>query len=652
MEPERVPGRTETRLRAPRVVAPLRALFTAPGWTKRTEPQIRYGQRFLPGVSLLGRQHVPEARPVLERADALRGRRFTHLGRTVGFPGRIEWEPRGLSEAWWVALGSLDDLVPLGVAAAMASSSEVRRGWYTTAAAFVREWLAAVPAGRGAAWTVRALASRIPNLIYHTVFFATELRADPDARRPLLESLYAQAGALAAAVPDQAADGVLIRAGRALHMAGRFFDGMEARGWLEAGAGILWGQLREQVHEDGGHRSRSLAEHGLVLGDYLEVLALLQAANDDVPIWARKRVKGMADFLLRLLHPDGEIPLFHGSALGVARPVRELLAVAAAVLHEPAFAATGELPGIWPLLVLGETGRRVYANLPRERLRGAEPRALRRTGFYVLPGETDDVMLLDGASPPPGGHPNAFGYELSVGGTRMIVNAGVAGDDGGAWTDYFRSTRAHNVVDVAGAGQIAGGRVPAVDEVQWVVQDGLLYFSGVHDGFARVASDLRLRHRRRVFGLPGRFWLVCDEVLGTGVWEAESFIHWHPGVTLTAVCRGRPAFVASRSTAAALQVVPSGASQVRVSHGAEEPQPHGWYAARHGERWPASVLTLAARGQLPLVFGYALLPRTEVPAFLHFEHDAFRLQATLAIGEREFGITVVQGDVELVTRRR
>ena len=103
-----------------------------------------------------------------------------------------------------------------------------------------------------------------------------------------------------------------------------------------------------------------------------------------------------------MLHPDGEIPLFHGGLVTVERPTREVLALAAAVLHEPLLATAGEMPGIWPMLVLGESGRRVYAHLPRQRTTVAEPRALRRSGFYVLPGEPGDVMVLDGNSPPPG----------------------------------------------------------------------------------------------------------------------------------------------------------------------------------------------------------------------------------------------------------
>jgi hypothetical protein len=58
---------------------------------------------------------------------------------------------------------------------------------------------------------------------------------------------------------------------------------------------------------------------------------------------------------------------------------------------------------------------------------------------------------------------------------------------------------------------------------------------------------------------------------------------------------------------------------------------------------------LIAGGRLPLVFGYALLPRAEGPTDLRFEHDAFRLSARLETGGRTYAITVVQGEVELVT---
>jgi uncharacterized heparinase superfamily protein len=636
-------------VRPPGLPARLRSLFTGPGWARKPAPKVRYGPAFLPGLAVLGRQHLVEAKALLERADAVRGRRFSYLGRTVGFPGRIDWDPSGLSEAWRTALNAFDDVLPLGVAATLAPTVDVRSRWYDVTMGLLREWMAGVAPGQSVAWGLPALARRIPNLLYLQTFFGAELRADPSHRTELLESLYAQSAALATAVTGHTPDRHLIHAGRALFMTGRFFDGMEARGWLEKGTTLLWNQLREQVHEDGGHRSRNPVVHALVLADYLEVFALLLGANDDVPVWARKRVKGLADVLTRLLHPDGDIALFHGAGLGVARPVRELLTTAAIVLHDPELAPPGDLPGVWPLLVVGDAGRRIHAHLPRRRP-GTEPRALRRTGFYVMPGESGDVLLLDGGTPPPDGDDGTFGYELSVGGSRLIVDSGAGNEEQAIWSDYFRSTRAHNVVSIRDAEQRANGRMAQVSDVHWVVRDGLIYFSAVHDGFARLALDMRLTHRRRVFCLPGRFWLVCDEILGSGSWETESFVHFHPEAEVSAVCLGRQTFVASRSHVSSVQVVPAGTRELRIAAGVEEPRPQGWYAARPGERRPAPVLSLVASGRLPFVFGYALVPRSRAPVELDFEQDAFRLAARLRLGRTDYVMTVVQGDVAVATR--
>ena len=623
--------------------ARLRSALTSRGWGTKPEPRVRFGQPFLPGIAALGPQHAEQARPLLDQAEALVARRFTYLGRTLEFPERVDWNAVAQPVAWQVSLNGLDGLFACGVAAALEPTPAGRFGWYERAMRFIREWTEDARPGRGVAWSVPALALRIPNLIYFHAMFAAEIRSDQRARRLLLETLDAQATALAEGIPTQAVDTWLIAAGRALFMAGRFFDGLEARAWLESGNAILWTQLREQVHDDGGHQSRNPALHAFVLAQYLEVAALLRTTNDDLPPWGRKRVKGMADFLSRLLHPDGGLPLFHGATNDVAPAIDEVLAAAAVLLHEPGIALPGELPGVWPLLLLGDSARRVYASLSR---RGptTEARALRRTGYYLLPGQPGDVMILDGASPPAAGHAAVFGYELSVAGMRMIVDSGGGDTEDASWARHFRGARAHSVL--VGSRRPVGPAMPSASaETHWAVRDGLVSFSGTHDGV--VPGGAELRCRRRIFCLPGRFWVVCDEVSGSGEEDVESLIHFHPDVTLHASCNGRPVFVARRSDEARLKLVFAGAGTVRVERGVEGPERQGWYAARHGERRPASVVALAASGPLPMVLAYALLPRVNEPAEMALEHDAFQLRVTLRVGDVEHVLTAVQDDVEL-----
>ena len=128
----------------------------------------------------------------------------------------------------------------------------------------------------------------------------------------------------------------------------------------------------------------------------------------------------MAYCLARLLHPDGELALGDGGPIIVPHPGDELMAVAAVVLDEPAFAVSSELPGIWPVAILGKRSRRVYQTLARAPQGGAAPRALRRTGFYVLPGrrrrrhDPRCRRLRRGRS-------GSFAFECSVGGQLLVV---------------------------------------------------------------------------------------------------------------------------------------------------------------------------------------------------------------------------------------
>lgn len=621
----------------------LRSALTARGWVRRPEPRVRFGRPVLPGVAALGPGDRSAAAGFVATARAFRAGQLTHLGATFESEGRIDWFPRGSSAAWQRALHGLDELAAIGIAAVTAAVPEERRGWYELALAGLREWTRRVPAGHAVAWAVPALSRRVRNLLLLQALLGSELRKDPEARRSLLAQLYEHTGVLAGAVATHPADPWLIAAGNALFFAGRFFDGMEARGWVDTGTALLWAQLREQVREDGGHESRSPLWQVFVLGEYLLCLAALRADNDDVPIWGRKRVKGMADCLARLMHPDGTLPVFDVPAVDVAWTGPEVLATAAVVLHEPGFAIAPELPGIWPLLALGESGRRTYRGFAHA-VPAAEARALRRTGFYVLAGEPGSAMIIDGSARPCARGVAAFGYELAVGGLPIVVGSPVGAEEPGPIADHLRSVRARNVLVPAAR---ATAEVVGV-EGRFTVRDGVQYFLGSCQNFAGLGPEVR--YRRRLFCLPGRFWLVVDELFGTGAFAGESLAHLHPGVVVRAECVGRPVLVATRDPRAAITVMAAGARNMGLMGGVSRPDPQGWYAAEDGWR-PAPVLVFPVSGTLPLVTGYALVPRSAgMPTSLALRADAFELRASVGLGDVVFELTAVQDEVELAAR--
>jgi hypothetical protein len=496
------------------------------------------------------------------------------------------------------------------------------------------------------AWSVPALGRRIRNWLLMQGLFAPALKADPAFRPVLLASLYEQLQGLAAAVVRETPGVWHVVAGQTLFLGGRFFDGMEARGWVEAGSSLIWGQLREQVLEDGGHASRSPVWQALVLFEYLQALAVLRADNDDVPMWGRKRVKGMADCLARLTHPDGTLPAFDPVAVDGLPDARTLLATAAVVLHEPGFALTDHLPGVWPLLVVGEAGRRAYAGLGRGTADGAPaPRAMRRTGFYVLSGGSGNAMVIDGGVRTCPDGPAVFGYELAVGGQALVVGAPVALEEPGVLAAHARSARSRNVL----VGTTPASGASAQVETRLSARSGVQYFLGTCRGFPGL--DAEGCYRRRVFCVPGRFWLVCDELLGTGTFSGASFVHLHPGVTLRAGCAGHPTIGMHRSPEAALTMAVAGARSLTLAGGMTDPEPLGWYPDGEGGWRAAPTVIVRASGTLPLVTGYLLAPRANGAALgVRVASDAFELRAQVQLADTCYELTAVQDEVELVLR--
>jgi hypothetical protein len=234
--------------------------------------------------------------------------------------------------------------------------------------------------------------------------------------------------------------------------------------------------------------------------------------------------EGHGRLAARLAHPTARCRT--STRRGFDLSVNELPATAAVLLHEPAFAVAPELPGIWPLLLVGESGRRTYDGFSHARP-VTEARALRRTGFFVLAGEPGDAMIVDGSARPCTHGAAAFGYELAVSGLPLVVVTPVGAEQPGTIAEYARSVRARNVLVPSDGAPRDVGAV----ESRFTVRDGVQYFLGSCQNFAGLGPDVW--YRRRVLCMPGRFWIVADELFGTGAFTGESLIHLHPDAVVS-----------------------------------------------------------------------------------------------------------------------
>lgn len=173
-------------------------------------------------------------------------------------------------------------------------------------------------------------------------------------------------------------------------------------------------------------------------------------------------------------------------------------------------------------------------------------------------------------------HADLFSFELTIGGQPVIVDSGVFEYTAGQWRDWFRSTAAHNTVEIDGRdqsemwGSFRVGRRARPFDVQWTETAAITAITGTHDGYAP------LLHTRWIIHLPEpRLWFIIDRVTGPAGHTARSHIHLSDGP---------------------FHYAPFGTTDIRESS--------GWLSERFGEKRPNRVITLTA--PTPCWFGYVV----------------------------------------------
>ncbi|MCH2172278.1 heparinase II/III family protein [Myxococcota bacterium] len=326
----------------------------------------------------------------------------------------------------------------------------------------------------------------------------------PVLRDVLWASLFDQLEWLGRHVETHLRGNHVLENAAALALGGSCFEGAHARSWLHDGMALLEKELSEQVLADGGHFERSPMYHLRLLW---VLTALFNVGTSELQRLVEGPLRRAMDAGRRLVHPDGDCALLNDSAHGVY----------------PRF---GQLENWWTD-VAGE---------PRSETRwGAF--ALMDTGYYGAAHANGDYLICDagpvGPDYQPGhAHGDIFSFELSLGGQRVICDAGVHGYEGDALRPWCRSTRAHNTVEIEGLDQCEFWSVFRVGargrprDVRFEVTSEGFRLSGWHDGYLRLPQ--RARHWREFVWDEERGLGVRDRVESEVPTRSVSRLHLHP----------------------------------------------------------------------------------------------------------------------------
>jgi Heparinase II/III-like protein/Heparinase II/III N-terminus len=194
-------------------------------------------------------------------------------------------------------------------------------------------------------------------------------------------------------------------------------------------------------------------------------------------------------------------------------------------------------------------------------------------------------------------HADALSVEVRHGGVDILADPGTYCYHGEpAWRSYFRSTLAHNTVELAGQSQSTEGgpflwlRAATARETEVRDRGTTVTWSAEHDGYARLGPPAR--HRRTVrLDRPARRIEITDEV--TGAHDVRLTFHCGPRVDARLDAGGAVLrWTGADRPGAARLTLPAGL-QWSLHRGETDPI-LGWYSSGLGRRVPVS--TLLGRG--------------------------------------------------------
>jgi uncharacterized heparinase superfamily protein len=417
--------------------------------------------------------------------------RFTFLNESSDI-GPNDWDKASLSKLWRYNLHYFDDL--------NATDARSRRSEHE---ALIERWVTENPPGAGSAWEPYPTSLRIVNWIKWAL-------AGNELRPAWRNSLAAQARFLSRRLEFHLLGNHLFTNAKALAFAGAFFEGKEARQWLERGTSLLMREVTEQILEDGGHFERSPMYHALALEDMLDLANLSQAYPGTIPSEAIvTRLTPMVDWLVTMTHPDGEIAFFNDAAIGIAPPP------AAVVEYANRLGVSVSVSNNARTTHLATTGYARLLSGPAVLLIDAAP-----IGPDYLPGHA---------------HADTLSFELSLFSDRVFVNGGTSRYAADEVRAFERGTAAHNTVVIDGRdssevwGSFRVARRAKPFDVR-LAESAELVMTAAHDGYRHLTGA---PVHRRTFRLSASSLTIEDAVDGRGEGQsADAFFHLHPSVEL------------------------------------------------------------------------------------------------------------------------
>ncbi len=495
----------------------------------------------------------------------------------------------------------------------------------------IESWMRQNPKWQGVNWqSSLEIALRCMSWFW-TIFLLLESRLlDEDNLRRICRSLFAQLDHVYRYPSVYSSPNThLIGEAASLFIGGVLFQELpRAQQWRKFGADVLISVMDQQVLTDGVYGELSSYYHCYATDFYLHVLALARQNRIRFPEPVWNQLSRMLEFVMHITRSDGTIPLLGdddgGRVLGIAstnyRSYRDGLCSGAVLFARPDFKFQASEFSEESLWLLGKEAWPIFDSMsavpPTELRRGFED-----GGYFVQRSgwDADDTQVIFdcgglGISSGGHGHADALSFTVFTGGHEFIVDPGTSVYNcASEWRRFFRSSAAHNTVIVDGKSQSEPGRTfswktKAVTHLRKQIElpemdyvDGLVEFR-------------EITHRRRLIHVRPDYWIVLDELTGSGEHRFEFNYHFASETQMNVLSEEQHGKINCRAQVdhAGLQICMYASEAVRAEAICGQIEPiQGWTSRSYGERRASPVLKASMNGAPPVAMMSFVVPSPE-----------------------------------------
>lgn len=385
--------------------------------------------------------------------------------------------------------------------------------------------------------------------------------------------------------------------------------------------------VRRRVHReallqntpDGVNREQATSYQQFVI-DFLLIAGLAaKAEHEDLPADYWQRLESMCGFIAALIDCGGHVPQIGDADDGVACGVfmggadnfSSLLATGSVLFKRGDLGISARAIDAKTVWLLGDAAASAFGALKQSAQPMPLPVRFDRGGYAVLgscPCGPQEVRIVFDAGPlgylgiAAHGHADALSVLLSVAGQPVLVDPGTYSYLANPrWREHFRSTAAHNTIEIDGLSQSTSGGAfmwTRHADARWVEGEShpsLQQVAGEHRGYS--LRGVPLLHRREVsFDAVTRTANVTDVLEGSSPHDVCMRWHLHEAVGVTLTGR-RATLVTSR---ARVEIdLPEACTALLVQARADLPM--GWVSHGFEQRSASTVIECRAPAtRLPL----------------------------------------------------